>query len=194
MSARRRAKDDLSLETNFNLFDGEGRDNAGTTSTITGAEDRLDPTVEPSAMANTVNSAAPTKRLRLLHSIESPVNCFNYAERLVYEAMESHRWEKSIEPSRGTGNVGSPIAVATGVFVAIGCSRLCDITGLAKRTVQRAIARLIEKRFISIDMKATAGQEPTTYRVYSYAEIRVTLSAQGWTHWRRVGGGVRPVM
>lgn len=55
-------------------------------------------------------------------------------------------------------------------------------------------ARLIEKRFISIDIKATAGQEPTTYRVYSDAEIRITLSAQGWTHWRRVGGGVRPVM
>ena len=57
------------------------------------------------------------------------------------EAMESHRWEKNIEPSSGTENIGSPIVVATGVFAAIGYSRLCDITGLAKRTVQRAIAR-----------------------------------------------------
>jgi hypothetical protein len=194
MTSRRRTKDYLSLEKNFNLFDSEGQDSAATTSTIAGAEDRLGQTFQPLVMDNTVDCAAPTKKLRPQQSIDSPMNCLNYAERLVYEAMESHRWEKGIEPSKRTGNVGSPVAAATGSFAAIGYCRLCNITGLAKRTVQRAILRLIEKRFIAIDTRSTNGLEPTTYRVYSRAEIRAALSVQGWTHWRKVGGGVRPVM
>ncbi len=114
--------------------------------------------------------------------MQSPLDCLNESDRVLYEALLSAATRISC-----TGMQSSEL-------VQMGYSQLSAATNKCKRNIQRAIGRLISKSFISVVSAANSHVgESTVYRVFSPSEIGEALRAAGLTHWVQLGTGRRPM-
>lgn len=77
-----------------------------------------------------------------------------------------------------------------GRLVQAGYDYLCKRTNLAKKTIQRIIARLLDKDFISIDTNADIyTRTPTIYRVHSYRQVLQHHQTRGRLYVTKLGSG-----
>jgi hypothetical protein len=106
----------------------------------------------------------------------------------VYEAMCAEILRRRVEVRQGVPDCQTP---PVGGLLSIGYGALGQIVSLHKRSLQRILARLIKKKFISIKSKPSGEQEPTTYCVHTLSEIDSAFEAEGWQHWQRVGAGIK---
>jgi hypothetical protein len=135
-------------------------------------------------------SASQFRCRRSKYVIESPNDGLNRAERVVYEAMCDEVLKRKIESRQDELD---PMKASLGRNLAIGYGALCQIVPLRKRSLQRVVARLIQKKFISIKSKPSGHQESTTYCVHTRSEIELAFRTEGWQYWRRVGAGIQLV-
>lgn len=117
------------------------------------------------------------KRIRLAQDVLNP------AEESVYDALWNTRapLSEDREPFR---------------IVQAGYDYLGKRTRLSKKTIQRIIAKLINKNFIAVEEPADIYQRSSTvYRVYGYKEVLERHMKQGRSYVAKIGPGfsyVRP--
>ena len=110
----------------------------------------------------------------------------NESELLVYMALlgkDSVDAQRRLCPcSNGRKGTLTPVRKSYG--------DLCPATKLPKRTVQRAIARLLAKQFMQLASKAGHSKRTCAiYEVYDEIAISTSVFASGRTHWYRAGRG-----
>lgn len=115
---------------------------------------------------------ARVKRIRLAQDV------INAAEESVYDTL----WAaKSVQEGEGGGEFK---------LVQAGYDFLGKKTRLSKKTIQRIVARLLEKGFIAIERQADIYQRSSTvYRVFSYRAVLDHHVRTGRTHVAKLGPG-----
>ena len=193
MSRPRRSKDASGLDRNLSLW---GDDEPGCDTTLSlpsRTDDQLVPKLRPPSPSVVDPSTASASQLtgsRSKNVIDSRNDGLNRTERVVYEAMCAEVLRRRGEARQGALDCQT---APVGGLLSIGYGALCRIVSLHKRTLQRILARLIQKKFISIKSKPSGEQEPTTYCVHTPAEIDSAFEVKGWRHWQRVGAGIKLV-
>lgn len=121
-------------------------------------------------------SAARVKRIRLAQDV------INSAEESVYDTLWNGRLVASDDLSR---------------LVQAGYDYLVKRTRLSRKTIQRIVAKLLEKDFIEVDTRADIYQRTATvYRVFSYKAVLERNTKKGRLHVAKMGPGfsyARPV-
>lgn len=114
-------------------------------------------------------SAARVKRIRLAQDV------INSAEESVYDTLWNARLISSDESSR---------------LVQAGYDYLVKRTRLSRKTIQRIVAKLLEKDFIEVDTRADIYQRTATvYRVFSYKAVLERNTKKGRLHVAKMGPG-----
>ena len=120
---------------------------------------------------------------RRIFSLRSAYECLNDTDRAVYRALLA---AGGCEDEVATGLPSTVVQLGYAELIAAGTS--------CKKSVQRAIKRLIELRYIERLSEATrASGERSSYRVDSPATVLHRLRQQGYLGWEQVGAGRRPV-
>lgn len=120
---------------------------------------------------------------RRIFPLSSAYNLLNDTDRAVYRALLLAGGCKD----NGTTDLPS-------TEVQIGYAELIAAGAACKKSVQRAIKRLIELGYIERLGAATrASGERSSYRVDSPATVLHRLRQQGYQGWQQVGAGRRPV-
>lgn len=118
------------------------------------------------------------KRIRLAQ------DAINSTEKSVYDTLWTAKSVQLDDPDSSR-------------FVQAGYDYLVKRTGLAKRTIQRIVEKLIEKNFIAIERQADIYQRSSTvYRVFSYQTVLDHHIRKGRRHVAKIGPGfsyVRPL-
>jgi hypothetical protein len=146
------------------------------------------PKSEPSRVPAVAASVRPKqartgRRRKGATPIESPLDCLNALERAEYEALCS-----------APISLRAELASQSSGLVQIGYSELCTTTSRPKRSVQRAVSRLIKKGFLEIYAPANSHVgDSTVYRVPNLDEIGATMQAAGLTHWVQIGSGRKAI-
>jgi predicted transcriptional regulator len=163
-------------------------------STVVGSTSRLPTVVQPD-----LSTVAPAKFRRIIFwitdngdlvpqgrvkRISIAQDVINSAEESVYDTLWTAR------PVQ-TGNRESSRVVQAGY------DYLGKKTRLSKKTIQRIVAKLIDKDFIAIERPADIYQRTSTvYRVFSYKAVLERHARKGRTHVAKMGPGfsyVRPL-
>ena len=122
-------------------------------------------------------SVARVKRIRLAQDV------INSAEESVYDTLWNARLVAADESSR---------------LVQAGYDYLVKRTRLSRKTIQRIVAKLLEKDFIEVDTRADIYQRTATvYRVFSYKAVLERNTRKGRHHVAKMGPGfsyVRPIL
>ena len=114
-------------------------------------------------------SAARVKRIRLAQDV------INSAEESVYDTLWNAKLVAADESSR---------------LVQAGYDYLVKRTRLSRKTIQRIVAKLLEKDFIEVDTRADIYQRSATvYRVYSYKSVLDRNVKKGRLHVAKMGPG-----
>lgn len=114
-------------------------------------------------------SEARVKRIRLAQDV------INSAEESVYDTLWNAKLVGSDEVSR---------------LVQAGYDYLVKRTRLSRKTIQRIVAKLLEKDFIEVDTRADIYQRTATiYRVFSYKAVLDRNIKKGRLHVAKMGPG-----
>ena len=132
------------------------------------------------------NKSATPRKMKL-HKRAYVFEVLNNSEFLVYEALV---YPRRVYPRTLARLSLDGLTEGTAIFVRKSYGDLCQATKLPKRTVQRAIARLIEKQFMQLDRKAGHSKRNCAlYKVFDEAYICGTAFAYARTLWYRAGRG-----
>ena len=128
------------------------------------------PTVDTSIWLTEGGDLVPRKRVRAISRAQDVINP---AEENVYNVL----W--AVKPGQAETKT-----------VQAGYDYIGKRTRLAKKTIQRIIAKLIEKDFIAIEKPADIYERTsTTYRVFSYKQVLDRHKERGRTHVAKMGPG-----
>jgi len=118
----------------------------------------------------------PESRVRRIRLAQDVINA---AEEAVYDTLWSARPVAAADGDRESSRV-----------VQAGYDYLGKRTRLSKKTIQRVVARLMEKDFIAIERPADIYQRTSTmYRVFSYKTVLDRHMRKGRTHVVKLGPG-----
>src|ERR1035437_7710648 len=183
-SRRGRARNDPSEQLHFPLWSDGMEDASGSVLDnpldvlLVGNPSDVVPVVDTSTQQSQHWSR---QRQRASFLIQSPCDCLNGSERILYEALLAAATQIDCTGTQSRG------------LVQMGYSLLSAATNMCKRSLQRAIRRLISKRFIAVVSAVNShGGESTVYRVFSSSEVGEALRASGLTRWVQVGVGRKP--
>jgi predicted transcriptional regulator len=116
--------------------------------------------------------------------IQAPQDVINSAEEAVYNTL----WAANPGPAAGPESFR---------LIQAGYDYICKKTRLSKKTVQRIVAKLIDKEFVAIERPADIYQRTSTvYRVFGYASVLEHHINKGRSHVAKLGPGfsyVRPL-
>ncbi len=113
----------------------------------------------------------PQARVRRIGSL---ADVLNEAEQAVYDALRTQ---------------GAPTAEGDRI-TEMGYDPLCRQTGLARKTIQRVVAKLVLKDAVAIERPADIySRRPTQYRIFSPAAALRRMAQRQHTHTAKIGPG-----
>jgi predicted transcriptional regulator len=111
--------------------------------------------------------AVPAARVRPIRTLQ---DVLNEAEQAVYDAL-------------GAGAAGETVTE-------MGYDQLARATGLARKTVQRVVAKLVQKDAVAVERPADIyARRPTLYRIFPPAAALERMAIQKKTHIAKIGPG-----